>query len=162
IELTPCAHSSTFLKKTGIAAIYFKLENLQYTGSFKARGALNKLLTLTPEERARGVIAASAGDHAQGVAWAAGRRNVSAPIVMPERTPLIKVTNTQLLGAKVLSFGANYDEAYHEALRIRDREGLVLVHAFDDPVVIAGQGTIALEILDQVPEVDLVVVPVGG
>ena len=162
IELTPCAHSSAFLERTGVSALYFKLENLQYTGSFKARGALNKLLVMSEGERKQGVIAASAGNHAQGVAWAAGKLGVHATIVMPERTPLIKVTNTQTLGAKVVLFGTNYDEAYAEAVRLQSLEGSVFVHPFDDPLVIAGQGTLGLELLEQMDRLDLVVIPVGG
>jgi threonine dehydratase len=162
IERTPCAHSSTFLERTGIAGLYFKLENLQYTGSFKARGALNKLLTLTETERALGVIAASAGNHAQGVAWAAGKLGVAATIVMPERTPLIKVSNTQAFGAQVILYGSNYDEAQAEAARLQALDGRVFVHPFNDPLVIAGQGTVGLELLEQMPHVDMVVTPIGG
>lgn len=160
---TPCPASDYFTEKTDCAVVYFKLENLQRTGAFKERGALNKLLTLTEEEKRRGVIAASAGNHAQGVAYHARRLGIRATIVMPERTPLIKVTRTRDdYGARVVLKGANYDEAYAEARRIQAAEDLVFVHPFDDPHVIAGQGTIALELLEQCPDLELVVVPVGG
>jgi threonine dehydratase len=158
---TPCPKSDQF-NEASCAALYCKLENLQRTGAFKERGALNKLLTLTPEERTRGVIAASAGNHAQGLAYHAGRLNLSATIVMPERTPLIKATRTRAYGARVVLAGANFDEAYAEALRIQERENRVFVHPFDDPLVIAGQGTVGLELLEQCPWVDMVVVPIGG
>lgn len=158
---TPCTHSEWFTRRTG-ARIYFKLENLQMTGSFKERGALNRILTLGDAERARGVIAASAGNHAQGVAFHAGRLGIAATIVMPDRTPLIKVQNTRAFGARVVLAGGNFDEAYQEALRIREREGLTFVHPFDDDMVIAGQGTIGLEMLEQVPEMEVAIVPVGG
>ncbi|MBU8896094.1 threonine ammonia-lyase [Corallococcus sp. H22C18031201] len=160
---TPCPLSDAFTEKTDCAAVYFKLENLQRTGAFKERGALNKLLTLTDEEKRRGVIAASAGNHAQGVAYHARRLGVKATIVMPERTPLIKVTRTRDdYGARVVLKGANYDEAYAEALRIQREENLVFVHPFDDPYVIAGQGTIGLELLEQCPDLEMVLVPIGG
>jgi threonine dehydratase len=161
IKLTPCNRSEAFSKLVG-SACFFKLENLQITGSFKERGALNKLLLLTPEERAKGVIAASAGNHAQGVAYHAGRLSVLSTIVMPETTPLIKVQSTRSYGAKVVLFGANYDEAYTEARRIQEATGAVFVHPFDDDDVIAGQGTIGLELLEQNPYLETVVVPIGG
>ena len=159
---TPCPRSDQFHDLTDVAELYCKLENLQRTGAFKERGALNKLLTLTPEERARGVIAASAGNHAQGVAYHAGRLGISATIVMPERTPLIKVTRTREYGARVVLHGANFDEAYAEALRVQQAESRVFVHPFDDELVIAGQGSIGLELLEQVPGLEVVVVPIGG
>jgi threonine dehydratase len=162
VSRTPCAKSDQFTELTGCAALYSKLENLQRTGSFKERGALNKLLTLSAEERARGVIAASAGNHAQGLAYHAGRLGMSATIVMPERTPLIKVTRTRSYGARVVLAGANFDEAYAEALRLQDRENRVFVHPFNDPLVISGQGTIGLELLEQAPWLDMVLVPIGG
>jgi threonine dehydratase len=161
VVLTPCTPSETFGEMFGGHA-WFKFENLQRTGSFKERGALNRMLLLTPEERERGVIAASAGNHAQGVAYHARRLGIPATIVMPERTPLVKVSNTQKYGARVILYGSVYDEAMAEALRIREVEGLTVVHPFDDLAVIAGQGTIGLELLEQCPEVDVVVVSVGG
>jgi threonine dehydratase len=161
VFLTPCARSEYFSRALGCEA-YFKLENLQMTGSFKERGALNKLLALTPEERARGIICASAGNHAQGVAYHAGRLNIPATIVMPDASPLIKVTSTRAYGAKVLLFGANFDESLAEARRLEQEGNLVFVHPFDDPAVIAGQGTIGLELMEQNPFLETVIVPIGG
>lgn len=161
VVTTPCAKSEWFSKLTG-AKTYFKLENLQMTGSFKERGALNKILTLTSEERGKGVIAASAGNHAQGVAYHAGRLGIPATIVMPDRTPLIKVDNTRSFGARVVLAGGNFDEAYAEARRIQEREGLTFVHPFDDDMIVAGQGTIGLELLEQNPYLETVIVPIGG
>jgi threonine dehydratase len=162
IYRTPCAKSDHFFQVAGISALYVKLENLQRTGSFKERGALNKMLTLSPEERARGLIAASAGNHAQGVAYHAGRLGLNATIVMPERTPLIKVMATRDYGAKVLLHGNSFDDAYAEAVRIQEAENRVFVHPFNDPKIIAGQGTIGLELLEQNPYLEMVIVPVGG
>ncbi|MBN1210871.1 MAG: threonine ammonia-lyase [Myxococcaceae bacterium] len=163
IRPTPCPASDYFTERTGCSAVWFKMENLQRTGAFKERGALNKLLVLSAEEKARGVIAASAGNHAQGLAYHARRLGVKATIVMPERTPLIKVSRTRdEYGARVILTGSNFDEAYAEALHLQKEENLVFVHPFDDPHVIAGQGTIGLELLEQVPFADMVVVPVGG
>lgn len=159
--LSPCTPSEAF-RDVFDGRLAFKFENLQRTGSFKERGALNRMLRLSPEERAHGVVAASAGNHAQGVAFHAGRLGIRATIVMPERTPLIKVSNTEKFGARAILHGAVYDEAMEEALRIRDREGSTLIHPFDDPQVIAGQGTIGLELLEQRPSAEVVVVPVGG
>ena len=150
------------LSKLTSHQVYLKLENLQMTGSFKERGALNRLSLLTPEEAARGVVAASAGNHAQGVAYHATKRGVRAVIVMPLATPLVKVTATRDFGAEVVLHGANYDEAYAEATRLCEAEGMVFLHPFDDAAVMAGQGTIALEMLEQVPEMDAVIVPIGG
>ncbi|HUH02489.1 MAG TPA: threonine ammonia-lyase [Kofleriaceae bacterium] len=161
IYVSPCAYSETYSRATGLRT-YFKLENLQMTGSFKERGALNRLLLLSADERQRGVIAASAGNHAQGVAYHATRLGVHATIVMPETTPLIKVVSTREYGAEVVLHGANYDDACEEAQRLAGDRQLTFVHAFDDDAVIAGQGTIGLEILAQEPEVEVVVVPVGG
>jgi threonine dehydratase len=161
IYLSPCARSETLSRASGTHA-FLKLENLQMTGAYKERGALNKLLTLAPAERARGLIAASAGNHAQAVAYHGGRLGVTVTIVMPETTPIMKVANTRAHGARVVLCGTNYDEAHAEARRLEQAEGLTFVHPFDDPLVIAGQGTLGLEILDQVPDVDAVVVPVGG
>jgi threonine dehydratase len=161
IYVSPCARSETLSRLTGTNA-FLKLENLQMTGAFKERGALNKLLGLSLEERARGLITASAGNHAQGVAYHAGRLGVAATIVMPETTPIMKVANTRAHGARIVLHGSSYDEAYAEARRLESAEGLTFVHPFDDAAVIAGQGTIALEILEQVPDVEAIVVPVGG
>ena len=136
----PCARSEDFSQLTG-NSVYLKLDNLQRTGAFKERGALNKLLTLTEEERARGVIAASAGNHAQGLAYHAGRHGIRAQIVMPLTTPLIKVSATKGYGADVVLHGANYDEACEEAIRRSAAFGMTFVHPFDDEAVIAGQGT---------------------
>src|SRR4030095_7035098 len=161
LYLSPCPRSETFSKLTG-NSVYLKLDNLQRTGAFKERGALNKLLSLTDGERSKGVIAASAGKHAQGVSYHAGRHGIRAVIVMPLPTPLIKVSATRGYGADVILHGANYDEAYEEALRRSREDGLTLVHAFDDDAVIAGQGSLGLEILQQVADVEAVVVPIGG
>jgi threonine dehydratase len=161
VYLSPCARSGSLSRLAGCEA-YLKLENLQMTGAYKERGALNKLLCLSPPERAGGLVAASAGNHAQAVAYHAGRLGIPATIVMPEGTPLIKVANTRTHGARVVLSGSNYDEAYSEARRMEQAEGLTFVHPFDDPLIIAGQGTIALELLEQVPDVEAVLVPVGG
>jgi threonine dehydratase len=142
--------------------VYLKLENLQMTGSFKERGALNRIAMLTPEESARGVVAASAGNHAQGVAYHATKRGIRALIVMPLATPLVKVTATRGFGAEVVLHGANYDEACEEAMRLCAAERMTFIHPFDDAVVMAGQGTIGLELLEQVPQLEAVVVPIGG
>ncbi|MGH9351769.1 MAG: threonine ammonia-lyase [Terriglobia bacterium] len=161
IFLSPCPHSRSLSQLTG-QEIYLKLENLQMTGAFKERGALNKLLALGKHEAARGVITASAGNHAQGVAYHAARLGIRAHIVMPQPTPLVKVTATRNFGGEVILYGDNYDEAYAHAVRLGAEEGYAFVHPFDDPAVIAGQGTIGLELLDQVPGLEAVVVPVGG
>ena len=158
---TPCSRSESLSKRTG-CNLYLKLENLQMTGSFKERGATNCLSLLTSEERQRGIIAASAGNHAQGVALAAHRFHIVATIVMPETTPLVKVTQTRQYGANVVLHGDSYAQAHAHALTLQKASGATLVHAFDDDAIIAGQGTVGLEILEQVPDVDLVVVPVGG
>jgi threonine dehydratase len=142
--------------------VYLKLENLQMTGSFKERGALNRIATLTPEQAARGVVAASAGNHAQGVSYHATKRGIRSLIVMPLATPLVKVTATRGFGAEVVLHGANYDEACEEATRLCAAEGMTFIHPFDDAVVMAGQGTIGLEVLEQVPQLEAVVVPIGG
>jgi threonine dehydratase len=161
IHVSPCTRSETFSELTG-HSIYLKLENRQRTGAYKERGALNKLLSLTPEERTQGVIAASAGNHAQAVAYHASNLGIRARIVMPLATPLIKVSATRGYGGDVVLHGANYDEAYEEALRLSAQERLTFVHAFDDDAVIAGQGTLGLELLEQHPDLEVVVVPVGG
>src|SRR5258706_9973669 len=161
IYQTPCAHSETFSRLTG-NKVFFKLENLQMTGSFKERGALNKILTLTPEERSRGVIAESAGNHAQGVAYHASRQGLRCTIVMPTATPLVKITRTREYGAEIVLHGSSYDDAFEEAFRRKEVVGLTLIHAFDDDAVMAGQGTIGLELIEQNPYLDAVLVPVGG
>lgn len=158
---TPCTRSLAFDDLVA-CEIHFKFENLQRTGSFKDRGALNRLRHLNREERARGVVTASAGNHAQAVAFHAGRLGIPATIVMPEASPLIKAANTRRYGAEVILKGSSFAAALEEALRIRDEQGQILIHAYDDPEVVAGQGTIGLEILEQVPDVDTIVVPVGG
>jgi threonine dehydratase len=161
IHLSPCQLSHHLSERIGLP-VYLKLENLQRTGSFKERGALNKLLTLTSEERSRGVIAASAGNHAQGVAFHATKLGIRSQIVMPQATPLVKVVSTRGFGAEVILHGSNYDEACEEALARCTQQGLTFIHPFDDPDVIAGQGTIGLELLEQVPDLEAVVVPIGG
>ena len=161
VAVTPCPYSEPFSELIG-APIHFKLENLQRTGSFKERGAANMLLQLTAEQRARGVVAASAGNHAQGVAVNAQRLGIKAVIVMPESTPLIKVTATKHFGAEVILHGSSVEDAFTEARKLEREKGYVFVHAFDDDAVIAGQGTCALEILEQVPDVDVVVAAIGG
>ena len=143
-------------------ALHLKLENLQRTGSFKDRGALNRLLDLTSEERSRGIVTASAGNHAQAVAYHGSRLGITVEVVMPEHTPLIKVTNTRRFGAGVRFHGSTLSDAMTEARRLEAEEGRVLVHPFDDERVIAGQGTIGLELLEQVPDLTAVVVPIGG
>src|SRR5437762_4405871 len=161
IPISPCARSETFSELTG-NSVFLKLENLQRTGAYKERGALNKLLSLSADERAHGVIAASAGNHAQAVSYHAARLGIHAMICMPLTTPLIKVSATRGYGAEVILHGANYDEAFEEAIRRSQHEHFVFVHAFDDDVVIAGQGTLGLELLEQHPDLDAVVVPIGG
>ena len=161
VYYSPCPHSLMLSALTG-QQVYLKLENLQMTGSFKERGALNRIAKLTPEQAGRGVIAASAGNHAQGVAYHATKRGIRAVIVMPLTTPLVKVTATRDFGAEVLLHGASYDEAFAEAMRLCAEQGLTFIHPFDDPDVMAGQGTIGLELLEQVPQLEAVVVPIGG
>jgi threonine dehydratase len=158
---SPCTRSEMLSRMTG-QSVYLKLENLQMTGSFKERGALNRLATLTPQQAARGVVAASAGNHAQGVAYHATRRGIRAVIVMPLTTPLVKVTATRGFGAEVVLHGGNYDEACDEATRLCAAEGMTFIHPFDDALVMAGQGTIGLELLEQVDGLEAVVVPIGG
>lgn len=161
IHLTPLDFSRLFSSLTG-ANLYLKLENMQKTGSFKIRGALNRINTLSAGERARGVISASAGNHAQGVAYAASMLGLRATIVMPEGSPIAKIMATRGYGAEVVLRGKDYDEAFEKAREIQGESGATYVHGFDDINVIAGQGTLGLEILDQLPGVDAVVVPVGG
>ena len=161
LYLSPCRFSEAFSQITG-SRVFFKFDNLQRTGAFKERGALHKLLTLSKEERAQGVIAASAGNHAQGLSCHAGRLGIRAVIYMPLTTPLTKVSATRAYGAEVVLHGTNYDEAFVAAVERSEQDGLKFVHAFDDDTVIAGQGTIGLEILQQRPDLDAVIVPIGG
>jgi threonine dehydratase len=161
IYLSPFPYSETISGLTG-NRVFFKLENLQMTGSFKERGALNRLLTLTPAEAKRGVIAASAGNHGMAVAFHSRRLNISATIVMPLHAPLIKVSRVRQFGAQIVVHGTDYDEAFAEAHRLAQKKRLTFIHAFNDPWIVAGQGTIGLELYEQNPDLDAVVVPVGG
>jgi threonine dehydratase len=161
VYYSPCNRSEMLSRITG-QNVFLKLENLQMTGSFKERGALNRIAMLTPEQAKRGVVAASAGNHAQGVAYHATERGIRAVIVMPLTTPLVKVTATRGFGAEVVLHGANYDEACVEAMRLCAAEGMTFIHPFDDALVMAGQGTIGLELLEQIDGLEAVVVPIGG
>jgi threonine dehydratase len=158
---TPLDYSHTFSAMTG-ADVHLKLETFQRTGAFKIRGATNRIATLTDEEQAAGVVTASAGNHAQGVALAASRIGVDSTIVMPEHAPVAKVRATRNYGGRVVLHGADYAEAAERAHQIEREEDRTYVHAFDDPMVMAGQGTIGLEIVEDLPEVETVVVPIGG
>ncbi|ERH07193.1 MAG: threonine dehydratase, medium form [Halonotius sp. J07HN4] len=160
-RVTPIEYSHTFSERTG-ATVHLKLENFQRTGAFKIRGALNRITTLSDAEQAAGVVTASAGNHAQGVALAATRAGVDATIVMPEHAPISKVKATRGYGARVVLAGIDYQEAQARAHEIEREEGRTYVHAFDDEMVMAGQGTIGLEILSQQPDVETVIVPIGG
>jgi threonine dehydratase len=162
IIATPTSPSKTLAEITGAHAVWLKLENLQFTASFKERGARNFLVRLSPEARARGVVAASAGNHAQGVAYHAHLLGIAATIVMPSDTPFTKVTNTEHHGARVVLEGDGFAEARARAEQIAHDSGATFVPAFDDPLVIAGQGTVALEVLRDAPTVDTIVVPIGG
>ena len=161
IEKTKLIHSNIFSDESG-NDVYIKPENLQRTGAFKIRGAYNKIAKLTEEEKKRGVIAASAGNHAQGVALAAQKLGIKAVIVMPKHTPLIKVEATRRYGAEVILTGEVYDEAYEYAKKLQEKEGYTFVHPFNDKDVIEGQGTIALEVLEELPDADIILVPIGG
>lgn len=158
---TELIYSDYFSDMTG-GKVYLKPENMQRTGAYKVRGAYYKISTLTPEERERGLVTASAGNHAQGVAYAAKRYGVRAVIVMPTTTPLIKVNRTKALGAEVVLYGDVYDEAAAKAQELAEENGYTFVHPFDDPAVATGQGTIAMEIVKELPLVDIILVPVGG
>jgi threonine dehydratase len=158
---TPMLVSRTLSEIIG-AEVWLKFENLQFTAAYKERGALNKLLQLSPDERARGVIAASAGNHAQAVAYHAKRLGIPSTIVMPESTPTVKVTQTAGHGATVVLHGDMFDDAYAKARELALEKGYVFVHPFDDPQIIAGAGTVALEMLEDAPELDTIVVPIGG
>ncbi len=161
IERTPCRYSRTLSEITG-AEVWVKFENLQFTAAFKERGALNKLSLMTAEEKSRGVIAASAGNHAQGLAYHAARLGVPATIVMPKGTPFVKVEHTRAHGAEVLIEGESYDDAAAFAAKLRDERDLVFVHPFNDYDVMAGQGTVALEMLEEVPDLEVLPIPIGG
>jgi threonine dehydratase len=158
---TPMLMSRTLSEVIG-AEVWLKFENLQFTSAYKERGALNKLLQLSEEERARGVIAASAGNHSQAVAYHAKRLGIPATIVMPEPTPTVKVTQTESHGATVVLYGDMFDDAYAKARELAMEKGFVFVHPFDDPQIIAGAGTVALEMLEDAPDLDTLVVPIGG
>ena len=161
IYLSPLPYSETFSRLTG-NRVFFKLENLQLTGSFKERGALNRLLTLSADEAKRGVIAASAGNHGMALAFHSHRLNIAATIVMPVFAPLIKVSRVRQYGAHSVLHGDDYDSALTEAQRLSQENGLTFVSAFNDPWIVAGQGTIGLELYEQNPDLDAVIVPVGG
>ncbi|MBW9312225.1 threonine ammonia-lyase [Fusobacterium nucleatum] len=158
---THLIYSPIFSKESG-NKVFIKPENLQKTGSFKIRGAYNKISNLTDTEKKRGVIASSAGNHAQGVAYGAKESGIKAIIVMPKSTPLIKVESTKQYGAEVILHGDVYDDAYKKAKELEEKEGYVFVHPFNDEDVLDGQGTIALEILEELPETDIILVPIGG
>jgi threonine dehydratase len=161
LERTPCRHSRTLSAITG-AEVWVKFENLQFTASYKERGALNKLLQLSGNEKGRGVIAASAGNHAQGLAYHGQRLGVPVTIVMPRGTPFVKVEQTRAFGATVVIEGDSYDAAYEHAQKMEQDLGLVFVHPFDDEDVMAGQGAIALEMLEDAPDLEILPVPIGG
>jgi threonine dehydratase len=158
---TPFAYAPTLSQKVG-NEIYLKKENLQITGAFKLRGAFNKIASIPEDKRKKGVIAASAGNHAQGVAFSANYFNIPSIIVMPEATPLTKVSGVKEYGGEVVLAGNNYDEAYEYAVNLAKEKGLEFIHPFADDEVIAGQGTIALEMLEKVPDLDYIIVPIGG
>ncbi len=159
--LTPTVKAVRLSLHMGIN-LYLKLENLQHTCAFKARGALNKLLTLTDEQKQRGVIACSAGNHAQGVAYHATRLDIPSIIVMPNLTPFNKIKKTEDFGAKVVLYGNSFDESVGETMRMAQEKGMTFIHPFDDEAVVAGQGTLGLEMLEQRPDLDVIVVPIGG
>lgn len=158
---TPTLHSQTLSALTG-ATVYLKFENLQFTAAYKERGALNRLLQLGDNARKNGVIAASAGNHAQGLAYHGGKLGIPVTIVMPETTPLVKVQQTRAHGAEVVLIGQDFDTAYAHAKKLEGERGLTFVHPFDDPEIMAGQGTVAIEMLEDAPDLDMIVVPVGG
>lgn len=161
VRPTPCWPSHFLSKITG-GQVFLKLENFNLTGSYKERGALNRLLKLTPEERKRGVVTASAGNHAQAVAYHASHLGIRSTIFMPLNTPLTKLMRTQRFGAKTELIGECYDDAYEAAIAFSKEHGAVYIHAYNDPDIIAGQGTVGIEIAEQVPHLDAVVIPVGG
>jgi threonine dehydratase len=161
IERTPCRYSKTLSKITG-AEVWVKFENLQFTAAYKERGALNKLMLLSDAEKAQGVIAASAGNHAQGLAYHGARLGVPVTIVMPKTTPFVKVQHTRDFGATVVIEGESYDDASAHARKLQAEQGLIFVHPFDDYDIMAGQGTIALEMLEDAPDIEVMPVPIGG
>ncbi len=161
VNKTPFVYAPLLSENVG-ANVYLKKENLQLTGAYKIRGAYNKIASLSDFERSKGVVAASAGNHAQGVGYSAREFSIKATIIMPEATPLLKVTGTKDLGAEVILHGNNYDEAYEYALEYAKENDLVFIHPFEDETVIAGQGTVALEMIDVVNDLDYIVVPIGG
>src|SRR6478735_2162012 len=158
---SPCPQSIPLSELTGMQ-IYCKLDNLQRTGSFKERGARNALAQLPPDQQQRGVIAASAGNHAQALAYQGKRLGIPATVVMPRYAPLIKIGNCEKLGANVVLHGKDFSEAKEKAHEIAKERGLAYIDGYDDPAIIAGQGTMGLEILEQVPDLDAVIIPVGG
>ncbi len=158
---TPTHRSRTLSEMTG-ANVWLKFENLQFTASYKERGALNALLQLDPKDAARGVIAASAGNHSQGLSYHGTRQNIPVTIVMPTTTPTIKIRQTEMVGGQVELFSETYDEAYAHARELERERGLTFVHPFDDPRVASGQGTVALEMLEDAPEIDMLAIPIGG
>lgn len=161
VVFTPTIKATRLSLHLGID-LYLKLENLQHTSAFKARGALNKLLTLNDEQRKNGVIACSAGNHAQGVAYNATRLGIPSTIVMPNGTPFNKIKRTEDFGAKVVIYGQSFEESVGETLKLAKEKNLTFIHPFDDEAVVAGQGTIGLEMMEQVPDLDVIVVPIGG
>src|SRR3954468_2283715 len=161
IERTPCLLSRTLSEITG-CELWLKFENLQYTASFKERGAYNRLVELSEEARRRGVVAMSAGNHAQGVAYHANRLGIPATIVMPEGTPMVKIANRRRRGGETIVAGATLEEAAEFARTHGKAKNLVMIHPYDDPSIIAGQGTIALEMIAAVPQLEMLVVPIGG
>jgi threonine dehydratase len=161
IERTPCRYSKTLSEITG-AQVWVKFENLQFTAAYKERGALNKLMLMGEADRAKGVIAASAGNHAQGLAYHATRLGIPSTIVMPKGTPFVKVEHTRAHGATVVIEGETYDDAYAHAMLLKEERGLTFVHPFNDLEVMAGQGTIALEMLEDVPDLEILPIPIGG
>jgi len=161
VAKTPFVYAPLLSEKTG-AKIFLKKENLQLTGAYKIRGAFNKIASLSPEEKSKGVVAASAGNHAQGVGYSARHFGIKAVIIMPEATPLLKVTGTKALGAEVILHGDNYDEAYTYALKYAKDNDLTFIHPFEDKKVIAGQGTVGLEMIDEIKNLNTILVPIGG
>lgn len=161
VQITPMDLSRSLSRRLGCQA-YLKLENQQATGSFKIRGSLNKIMSLSKAELAKGIVAASAGNHAQGVAYAATTVGAKSRVVMPETTPLVKVMATQNYGAEVILRGTFYDEAYAHAQELEKEHGLTFIHPYNDPLIMAGQGTLGLEIFDQVNDLDSIIVPIGG
>ncbi|NPA73707.1 MAG: threonine ammonia-lyase [Epsilonproteobacteria bacterium] len=161
VNKTPFAFAPLLTEKVG-TNVYLKKENLQITGAYKIRGAYNKIASLSKDEKQRGVIAASAGNHAQGVAYSASRFNVPSTIIMPEATPLLKVVGTKALGAEVILKGSNYDEAYEYAVTYAKENSLTFIHPFKDKKIMAGQGTVALEMYDEIDDLDMILVPIGG